>query len=149
MSLLPWILAACALLAPKGLDVGPIAHAIDEAVRLEEPLFTGEDGRRRTAALVVAVASRESTLRLDAVGDQGRSVCAMQIHGGKKSLLEDHVECIREGIRRLRVSVQTCKEYPIAVYAEGPSGCQSARAQAISRDRMALAKRLVAEVKPR
>ncbi len=148
MNLLPWILAACALLAPKA-DTTVIARAIDEAVRGEAPLFQGDEDRLKTAALVVAVAARESNLKLDAVGDHGRSVCAMQIHGGDKKLLEDHVGCIREGIRRLRISVSTCKDYPVAVYAEGPSGCTSSRAQAISRDRMALARRLVADVKPR
>ncbi len=63
------------------------------------------------AALLTAVAYRESGLDPAAVGDHGRSVCAFQILNGSPSLLT-------EGARR------------------------------ISRDRVALARRLLAQVTP-
>jgi hypothetical protein len=92
----------------------------------------------------VAVAFRESRFRLDAVGDGGRSVCAMQIFGGSRELLSDGEACIREGLQRLRISARACHAHPVAVYAEGPRGCGSPRAKRVSADRVAIAKRLVA-----
>jgi hypothetical protein len=148
MTTLTWVLAAMALLAPDR-DHHELASAIASVVDAEPPLFRGDAERRRTAAVVVAVAFRESSFRLDAVGDHGRSFCAMQIHrssGGSAALLEDADACVRKGLSMLRASVRVCPSAPIAWYAEGPDGCSSARAQRISRDRMAIAHRLVREV---
>ena len=148
MTVLPFVLAAMAHLAPERDHAelgGAIARAVDQGV----PLFAGEDGRQRTAALAVAVAFRESSLRLDAVGDKGKSFCAFQIHvtsGGSRELLTDADACASKGLAMLRSSFRICREHPIAWYAAGPRGCASTRAQRISRDRMALARRVYAAV---
>lgn len=148
MSVLPFVLAAMASLAPAG-DHTELAESIARVVDAEAPLFAGDDDHRRTAALVVAVAFRESSFRTNAVGDHGRSFCALQIHrssGGSKKLLEDTDECIRTGLTMLRQSSRICSAHPLAWYAGGPQGCDNAHAQRVSRDRMAIAKRLVSTV---
>ncbi len=140
-----WVLAAMLFLAP-GRDHGALASAVDRVVDEDGPVFGGPDGAARTRALVVAIAFRESSFRLDALGDGGRSVCAMQVWGGPKALLVDADACVREGLRRLRSSVAQCPKHPVAIYAAGPGGCASPRAQRISFDRMHIAKTLLAKV---
>lgn len=132
------VLAAMLALAP-GRDHTELAGAVARVVESERPLFAGADGQRRTAALLVAVAFRESSLRNDAVGDGGRSVCAMQIYGGPRALLTDPEACVRRGLALLRDSMRWCPTAPVAIYAAGPNGCASETARRISRDRMALA----------
>ena len=94
------------------------------------------------ASVFTAVAFRESTFKLDAVGDHGSSVCAMQIHNGSKDLLTDAVACVAKGAEMLRESRRMDRKFPIAFYAEGPN-FTSDRAKRISRDRMAIARRLM------
>lgn len=131
-----------------------MAQAIAHVVEDERPLFTEDESREKTTALVVAVAWREGSLRESVRGDcaektaagkciaHPRSFCTMQIHassGGDESLNEDPEKCIRTGMTMLRQSMRACPEHPIAFYAGGPAGCGSERVQRISRDRMALA----------
>jgi hypothetical protein len=145
MPVLPFVLAAMTQLAP-GRDHAALADAIARVVDREPPLFANDDDRRRTAALLVAVAFRESTLHADAVGDGGTSFCAFQIHrsaGGSRELLDAPERCVQMGFAILRTSVKTCSSHPVAWYASGPAGCTNPRAQRISRDRMALAAYLV------
>lgn len=149
MSVLPFVLAAMTQLAP-GRDHQVLGGAIARAVDSNKPLFVNDDDRRRTAALLVAVAFRESTFKADAVGDHGKSFCAFQIHrssGGSPELLEDVDACARTGLTLLRTSLKVCSAHPIAWYAAGPQGCDNQRAQKISRDRMALAAWLVGLVR--
>src|SRR5262245_60359658 len=101
MDLVTWILAATAVLAPNK-DHSRFAQATANVVRSEPSLFEADDDHKKTAALIIAVAFRESGLQLDAVGDHGRSVCAMQIHHGPRELLTDPERCIRAGLRILR-----------------------------------------------
>lgn len=140
-----WVLAAMLFLAP-GRDHTAIAAAVERVVDEDGPVFGGPDGALRTRALVVAIAFRESSFRLDAVGDRGASYCAMQVWGGSKALLVDADACVREGLRRLRASVAQCPKHPVAIYAAGPAGCVSPRAQRISFDRMHIAKTLIQKV---
>lgn len=149
MSVLPFVLAAMTTLVP-GRDHAELGSAIAQVVESERPLFAKDADRRRTAALVVAVAFRESTFMVDAVGDDGKSFCALQIHrssGGSKELLTDPEACVRKGLEMLRISFRICPKSPIAWYASGPRGCTSPRAQRISRDRMAIAARLYKTVR--
>lgn len=130
-------------------DHAELRGAIVRAAEASPPLFVGDTDRHRTSALLVAVAFRESSLRLDVVGDHGRSFCAMQIHdssGGSPALLTDADACIRKGLAMLRESLRTCPASPVAWYAAGPRGCSSAHAQRISLDRMRLAAWLVRSV---
>jgi len=99
------------------------------------------------AALITAVAFRESGLDNSAVGDHGRSVCAMQILGGSRSLLDDVGACVRRGTLMLRASRRVDPANPVASYARG-TRWQGAEARRISRDRVALARRLLAAVTP-
>lgn len=128
-------------LAP-GRDHQVLGGAIARAVESNKPLFVNDEDRRRTAALLVAVAFRESTFNADAIGDHGKSFCAFQIHrssGGSPALLEDVDACTRTAFSLLRTSLKVCPSHPVAWYAAGPQGCDNDRAQKISRDRMALA----------
>ncbi len=103
---------------------------------------------REEAALITAVAYRESGLDNGAVGDHGRSVCAMQIHDGARSLLEDVGACVRRGTLMLRESRRIDPANPVAFYARGPR-YETDRARRLSRDRVALSRRLLAiEVSP-
>lgn len=158
-ALFPWVLAASSLLAPAR-DHDRLAEAISNRVQAEEPLFKGDADRRRTSALLVAIAFRESSLRADAVGDhvagKPTSFCAFQLHlpWGRTTaegwsgaeLLEDPEKCVAAAMRMLRISMKVCPSSPLAWYASGPAGCENARAQRISRDRMAIAQRLVRDV---
>jgi len=150
MTVFPFVLAAMTQLAP-GRDHAPLAEAIARVVDAEAPIFADDADRRRTAALLVAVAFRESTFHPDAVGDGGTSFCAFQIHrssGGTRQLLEEPATCAQMGFAMLRTSVRTCASHPVAWYASGPAGCTNARAQRISKDRMTLAAYLVRRVNP-
>ncbi len=159
-TLLAWVLAASTTLVP-GRSHDDLASAIATRVEAEQPLFKGDTDRLKTASLLLAISFRESTLRADAVGDmkhgKATSFCAFQINlpFGKKTaegwtgddLVQDPDKCVTAAMHMIRVSMKICPEHPLAFYAEGPRGCTSKRAQAISRDRLAIAQRLVRDVK--
>ena len=142
--LVAWVLVACTLLEP-GQRPAVFAGYLGRVLEQEAPLYLDDDDRHKTAAVMVALAWFESRFRLDAVGDHGRSVCAYQIHHGSRALLDDPAECIRAGLRHVRHSMMTCPESPLSVYARGR--CDSDEGRKLSGHRMALAKRLLAEVK--
>lgn len=146
--MIPWLLAAMLLLAgQRGRDHVALAGAIDRVVAARGPLFRDDADGRRTRALMVAIAYRESGLKLDAVGDQGRSVCAFQILHGSRALLTDADACVSAGYTALATSARTCPAHPVAVYARGPQGCTDEHAQRISRDRVWLAGRVLREAR--
>ena len=140
-----FVMAAMSSLAP-GRDHTELGGAISRVVLEERPLFRDDEAKLRTAALIVAIAFRESSLRND-ISSKTNDWCAMQIHG-RPELAKDADACIRVAMTMLRESMRICPAHPIAFYASGPGGCDNARAQRISRDRMAIAARLVREVKP-
>jgi len=158
--LLTWVVAASSLLAPNRQH-DQLAEAIATRAEAEAPLFKGDDDRRKTSALLVAIAFRESSLQANAVGDhvagKPTSFCAFQIHlpfGAKTAegwsgsdLAEDPEKCVTIAMRMLRQSMQMCAAHPLAFYASGPSGCENVRAQRISRDRLAIAQRLLRDVR--
>jgi hypothetical protein len=129
------------------VDHSEVANAIAHVVDMQQYTHD-DDARRQVAALLVAVAFREGSLRTRVEGDfdkRGRphSFCTMQIHdrsGGTPALNDDLELCITTGLQMLRTSSRICPTHPIAFYAEGPAGCTSRRAQRISNDRMALAR---------
>lgn len=140
MALLFFILTAMARLSP-GATHAAEATAIAQAVLESPPLFRDDEERVRTAALVVAIAFRESSFRND-VTSRTHDSCMMQVNR-RPDLASDPAECVRVALSMLRESMRACPAYPLAVYAEGPRGCRSPRAQRISRDRMAVAAWLV------
>lgn len=162
-ALLAWVAVAGALLAPArpSDQLAPLSLAIATRAEAEPPLFKGDVDRHRTSALLVAIAFRESSLRPDAVGDhvagKPTSFCAFQLHlpwGATTAegwtgaeVAEDPEKCVTAAMRLIRESMRVCPTAPLAWYAAGPSGCESVRAQRISRDRLSLAQRLVRDVK--
>lgn len=155
-TLLDFVLAGATHLDPAhGHEV--IARAVAHVVESERPLFKDDADRHRTASLVLAVAWREGSLRASVVGDcekskpgeackgTPRSFCSLQIHvssGGSQALNDDPELCIRAGLAMLRTSMSVCPSAPLAWYAAGPKGCDNERAQRISRDRLAVARRV-------
>lgn len=120
---------------------GSLATALATVLYENPPLYARDEDRTRTAALMVAIAYRESSLDNSAVGDHGRSVCAFQIHMGPKTLLDDPLACSRAAYALLRASIAADREHPVAHYARGPK-FRSLEAQKISNDRVFIAERL-------
>jgi hypothetical protein len=110
---------------------------------VEKPLFSGDawTARSKTALLMLSVALKESGFRKDvdfgegpqARGDNGRSVCLMQINVGAglvplpgepgtwraDDLLKDRKKCFRAGLHMIRRSFHACPGAPLAAYASG------------------------------
>ncbi len=148
MTALYWVVLAMMLrLSPSETPIarhGALAVAVATVAEEDGPLFTGDATLERTAALLVAVAFRESSLNASIVGDAGRSVCAMQIHGGAPALNDDPIACVRAGHRMLKESIRADRDNPVSFYARGPR-YRSDEARRISRDRMALARSLLSK----
>ncbi len=144
MAVLFFILAAMMSLAP-GRDHTALATATASAILAEPPLFKNDDDRMKTAALIVAIEFRESSLRND-ISSKTNDHCAMQINR-RPDLAKDAEACVRVGITMLRESMRMCPDHPIAFYASGPGACTNERSKKISNDRMFIAKRL-AKVAP-
>jgi hypothetical protein len=119
------------------------AHAIAKVVAEEEPLFAGELGRERTAAVLVSIAWFESTFNPAAVGDHGRSRGLYQIQG--EGELSDPVEATRVALRLVRASFRVCRartmDERLGWYAAGGKDCE--RGLRESRHRLLKAKWLV------
>ena len=147
MTLYWYVLALMASLAPSENAVyrhGRLASAIAIGLDAEAPLYSNDDSRHRTAALLVAVAYRESGLNPMATGDNGRSFGAFQNHassGGSPVLLEDTEQSVRRALSMLRQSIRIDRANPVSWYARGPR-YQSEEARRISRDRVRLAEKL-------
>lgn len=125
------------LLSPRA-DHSLFITAASTVLHNEAPLFANDSRKLKTAAFVAAVAYRESNFNFQAKS-KTNDYCAMQING-RPDLAEKPEECIKVGVTMLRESMRMCPDFPLAFYASGPKGCTDARAQRISRDRMALAK---------
>lgn len=135
------LLMFSALGVPITEERAELADAIATTVHEHAPLFRDDETKVRTLGLEVAVAFREGSLRTSVIGDGGDSFCSFQIHksiGGTIELTRDAYACAEKAHELLRQSIRVCREHPIAWYAEGPHGCESARAQRISADRVAL-----------
>lgn len=144
VKLIFFVLLAMRSLAP-GRDHSESATAITRVLLEERPLFANDEDRLRTAALVVAIAFRESSFRNDAVGDHGRARCLFQLWNAPIEVLTDVELCTRIGLARMRESIAACgMSNALGIYAAGPNGCSSNAAKRISTDRLWLAKRLVA-----
>ena len=85
------------------------------------------------AATLAVMAWDESRMRPDAIGDQGRSLCAYQLQRVSWGVLGDLRFCTRIAVERLRESARQCPSAPLAVYASGNCG----HARELSARRMA------------
>jgi hypothetical protein len=153
-----FVLVMMLVLAPRR-DHAELAGAVALAAETGRPLFALDEDRHKTAAFYTALLFRESSLRNDAIGDQGHSHCAGQIylsHGFRTregwsgaDLREDVDKCMTVVVRMVRESFAVCAHLPpeerLALYARG--SCASAEGRRISRDRSRLARR-IAGVKP-
>lgn len=123
------ILFAAMMRLGTGGDVRALAEAI-----------AASDATWDEATLLAAIAYRESSYRLRAVGDHGRSLCAYQLQGAPREVLTDAALCTRIALHSLRASARLCPSTPLAAYAGAP--CGSLVAGRISRDRDALRRRM-------
>lgn len=143
-----FILAAFAALGVASPDPTLVAAIAHEAH--ERPFVATNE--ERTAAVLVAIAYRESGGVVSVTGDHGSSFCAFQIHLGSGVTAEgwtgadlnaDAAKCTTVAARLARMSWRRCGELPeserLAAYARGV--CDSKRGQALSRDRMFLAEK--------
>ena len=111
-----------------------------------KPVFSGDHGRARTAALLLSIAYHESGFAKDVdLGpcwrgkngrstrcDSGMSACLMQLHIGngktpegydQAALFADRTKCFRAGLRLVRGSFGACRALPLVhrlnAYASG------------------------------
>lgn len=133
----------------------------------EPPLWSGADGRSRTAALLVAIAYHESELAKDVDKgpcyrggnrtqrcDGGRAACLLQINVGdgktaegwtKADLFADRLKCLRAGLRLVRQSFVSCSALPQGFWLNAYASGTCARGYERSQQRMDLAATLVAK----
>lgn len=150
-SLSVWVLSLLVSMQPKAPwrdTYERTAQAIAK-VSIESPLFGGEDGPMRTAAIMSSVAWFESTLKPDAAGDCAdrkadgtckpggtpRSFCLFQIHesnfsalGVTRAQIQSDVDtCARAAIRMMHASFSVCRDQPVedrlGQYASGGETC--------------------------
>lgn len=152
--MLAWILVLMVALQPEAPWIATYtgtARAIAEAAE-REPIFDGDDGPERTAALLVALAWFESRFQADAIGDASQSFGLYQIsrvHAPALELVEP-IDATTHALRLLRQSMAICAKRPMVErlgwYAAGGPGCDHAHDK--SRHRMQLAQRLLREHPP-
>jgi len=150
VSLTVFLVAAMSHLAP-GRDHRDVAVRMASVIAEERPLFHDDADRIRTASLVCAVAWRESSFRVDAIGDEGRAFGLYQLWHAPRQVLSDVELATRLAMQRLRESMRIGgSENPLGLYAAGPRHWDSPKARRISADRLHIAKRLAkaAEVSP-
>lgn len=144
-----WTLAAMVKLQPEA----PWRGTYDETAQVisrvaaDSPLFTGDDGPRKTAALLVSVAWFESTFKPDALGDKGKSVCLFQIHESnhkslgvtRDELLTNRETCVRTGRKLMQISFGVCRDRPVedhlGQYAAGGSTCGGSKGEGLRESR--------------
>jgi hypothetical protein len=93
-----------------------------------EPLFSGEDGRVKTALLMASVASSEGFFRKDVDtckigGDNGRAWGLWQTHAPKKKVCADRKVAATVALEMMKQSFTACKSLPLvdrmSVYTDG------------------------------
>ena len=141
-----WILSLMIAMQPNAPwrdSYESTAQAIAKVVAEEEPLFAGEMGREKTAAVLVSIAWFESTFDPHATGDHGRSHGLYQIQG--KGELSDPVDATRAALSLVRASFRVCRartmDERLGWYAAGGNDCE--RGLRESRHRLLKAKWLV------
>jgi len=133
-----------------------------------DPLFDDVDGPERTVAFYVGLAWFESTLKPDAVGDKGHSVCLFQINDsnfeglgvtrdtllngvrdGERVVRTPQEVCTGAANRMIRRSFHVCRARPLderlGWYAAGGPDCDRGLTQ--SRHRVRKSQWLFANVK--
>lgn len=148
-----WVLSLMLQVQPKAPWLNTYkasAEAISKAAQ-KYPLFVGEDGERKTAALLVSLGFFEGALKPDAKGDckekfsnglckpgsRPQSYCMFQIHETnheglgvtKEDLLNNIDLCTETAVKLLKRSFQICSSVPVEEklrwYAGGGDVCTS------------------------
>lgn len=155
-TLTAWILNLILTLQPSAPWSETYGRTAEAIARVSEasPVFAGEDGPARTAAMLVALAWFESSFRPDAAGDcdrkqpngmcapggRPRSFCLFQIGesnfaalGVTREQVQTDVDvCADAAIRMVRISFQVCRARPLedrlGHYASGGSSCDGVAA---------------------
>lgn len=174
-AIVSWVFAFIMTVAPPGPwrgeprdeTIARYRQIAEDAVAVaydpgNDPLFGGDDGRARTAALMLSVAYHESGFRRDvdfgvgpnARGDSGQSWCLMQIRvgGGRtiegwsgRDLVRNRRHCFSSGLGAIRRSFIACRNNSryelLNAYTSG--SCNRGAPQ--SRDRMTSAFKWVAQ----
>ncbi len=135
-----WILALMIVMQPRApwrATYEATATAIADVVEASPPLFAGELGREKTAALLVSLAWFESTFRPDALGDHGEAHGLYQVHG--RGELADPHEATEVALELVRLSFTACRARPVeerlAWYAGGGFDCSAPSAAALRASR--------------
>jgi hypothetical protein len=146
MQIIPWLVAAMFAWAPgREADRARYTEIASDLAAVvydpeEQPLFSGDDGRAKTALVLASIAAHESTFRRDvedgrARGDGGTSWCFMQLHIGAGKTVEgwtgadvtsDRKLCFRAGLHIAKESFRMCNAFPttekLSAYASGQCG---------------------------
>ena len=156
-----WILSLMLLLQPPAIT--PWSDSYEQTaetiaqVATADPVFAGEHGADRTAALLVALGWFESRFRPDAVGDNGHSLCMLQVGESnlkslgvtREAMLTDLGTCLHAGLKMIRTSFAVCWANPLderlGHYAAGGQGCRGVKE---SRHRIGLSMRLFRDHPP-
>ena len=110
-------------------------HDVVEVANAEPSLFAGEDGKAKTAALLLTIAFHESGWRADALGDGGKSCGIMQTQQPQKWISGSTCDKVRAdgklgyrvGLAILRHAKTTCgvgtpAKVWLGMYASGMCG---------------------------
>jgi hypothetical protein len=131
----------------------PLTAAAIADASVRGPLFKGEDGPKKTAALLTAWAYHESRFDPKALGDHGTALGLWQIHHSTvpdvpRDNLFDAAEAAIVARNLMHQSFRICSSFPLEErggwYAAGGEGCQEAGRKK-SRVRIGLAMRIVKE----
>jgi hypothetical protein len=157
MQIITWLVAAMFAWTPaKEIDRARYTEIASDIASVaydpaEPPLFSGADGRAKTALLLASIAAHESTFRVDvedgrARGDGGTSWCFMQLHIGSGKTVEgwtgaevtaDRTLCFRAGLHIARESFRMCIAEPVSeklsAYASGRCGRSAESRQMVTR----------------
>lgn len=146
-----WVLAAMMRLQPNAPWVATYSETAEAIAKAssEDPLFAGDAGPKKTAAVLVALAYFESNFNPNAIGDQGKSFGLFQIQPPTAkidaSLLQLPRNAAYVAIDLIRTSFSVCKDQPfaekLAWYAAGSSKCLDAGKKP-SEHRLLLAQRI-------
>jgi hypothetical protein len=146
MQIVTWLVAAMFAWTPaKEADRARYTEIANDIAAVvydpqEQPLFSGDDARAKTALVLASIAAHESVFRADvedgrARGDGGTSWCFMQLHIGSgktvegwtgKDVTSDRRLCFRAGLHVAKESFRMCNGSPanemLSAYASGQCG---------------------------
>lgn len=127
---------------PRPKDADRIAAAIETVVSKETTPWEGHSAHDLEAVLLVT-AYEESHFSMDAVGDSGSALCALQIHTSRDSVRTPE-QCVTVGIQFLKESARMAHalQKPNHLLAQYCGGTLVPKAQRIGVRRMARSMKL-------